>query len=165
MLNCYCWWGQEKAFFVFNGVKWDVKCLNEEYKAKCIVASSASGWLDNPLTEQYCCEVIGRFTFVSWCIVVWDSFSCHLTPGVDVLLNKGKIDPVIVPGGCTKYIQASDLLKLAQANERISQGNVRHLACQGRSWINCSRKHERAIKTTNDWMVAWGLEEVTSRYH
>ena len=65
--------------------------------------------MDEPLTEQYCREVIGTFTFGSRRLLAWDSFSCHLTPGVKELLNKGKVDPVIVPGGCTKYIQAPDV--------------------------------------------------------
>lgn len=100
---------KKKPFFVSRGAKRDVKRLNEEYKGKCIVASSASGWMDEPLTEQYCREVIGTFTFGSRRLLAWDSFSCHLTPRVKELLNKGKVDPVIVPGGCTKYIQAPDV--------------------------------------------------------
>ena len=56
---------KKKPFFVFRGAKRNVKRLNEEYKGKCIVASSASGWMDEPLTEQYCRKVIGTFTFGS----------------------------------------------------------------------------------------------------
>ena len=102
---------KKKPFFVFRGAKRDVKRLNEEYKARCIVTSSASGWMDEPLTEQHCHEVIETVTFCSRRLVyvAWDSFSCHLTPGVKELLSKSKVDPVIVPGGCTKYIQAPDV--------------------------------------------------------
>ena len=42
-------------------------------------------------------------------LLVWDSFRCHFTPGVKDLLNKGKIDSVIVAGRCMKYIQAPDV--------------------------------------------------------
>ena len=91
--------GKKKPFFVVKEAKRDVDRLNEEYKARCIVANSAGGWMDEPLTEQYCREVIGTFTFGSRRLLAWDSFSCHLTPGVKELLNKGKVDPVIVPGG------------------------------------------------------------------
>ena len=40
----------------------------------------------------------------------WDSFRCHVLDSIKQELNRTKIDPVIVPGGCTKYIQASDVL-------------------------------------------------------
>ena len=50
--------------------------------------------MDEELTERYCREVF---------------LSMSLNPAVKDLLNKGKIDSVIVPGGCTKYIQAPDV--------------------------------------------------------
>ena len=34
---------------------------------------------------------------------------CHVLDSVKQELNRAKIDPVIVPGGCTKYIQAPDV--------------------------------------------------------
>ena len=40
---------------------------------------SPSGWMDEPLTEQYCHKVIGTFTFSSWQLLAQYSFSCHLT--------------------------------------------------------------------------------------
>ena len=46
--------GKRKPFFVFKGAKRDVKRLNEEYRSKCIVASSDNGWMNEALTEQYC---------------------------------------------------------------------------------------------------------------
>lgn len=49
--------GKKKPFFVFKGAKCDVKRLNEDYRTKCVVASSDNGWMDETLTEQYCREV------------------------------------------------------------------------------------------------------------
>lgn len=54
---------EKKPFFVFKGAKRDIKRLNEKYQSKCIVASSDSRWMDEALTEQYCREVIGTFSF------------------------------------------------------------------------------------------------------
>ena len=52
-----------------------------------------------------------KYGIYVWCptIVSQDSFRCHLTPAVKNLLNKGKIDTAILPGGCMKYIQAPDV--------------------------------------------------------
>ena len=99
---------KKKPFFVFIAGKREVKRLNEEFKGKCSVAKSVSGWMDEELTERYCREVLGVFTFGAR-LLAWNSFRCHLTPAVKDLLNKGKIDSAIVLDGCTKYIQAPDV--------------------------------------------------------
>ena len=52
--------GKKKPFFVVKEAKRDVKRLNEEYKARCVVANSAGGWMDEPLTEQYYRELSER---------------------------------------------------------------------------------------------------------
>ena len=86
-----------------KGGKREVKRLNEEFKGRCSVATSVSGWMAEELAERYCREVLGVFTFGARRLLAWDSFRCHLTPAVKDL-KKGKIDSAIVPGGCTKYI-------------------------------------------------------------
>ena len=93
---------------MFKVAKQEVKKLNEEFKTRCVVASSNNGWMDEPLTEQFCRENLGTFSFVRR-LFAWDAFNCHLTPAVNGILNQGKVDSVIVPGGCTKYIQAADV--------------------------------------------------------
>ena len=40
----------------------------------------------------------------------WDSYEAHLTDNVKKVLTKSKIETVIVSGGCTKYIQAPDVV-------------------------------------------------------
>ena len=42
-------------------------------------------------------------------MLAWDSFRCHALDSVKQELNRAKIDPVIVPGGCIKYIQAPNV--------------------------------------------------------
>lgn len=41
-------------------------------------------------------------------MLAWDSFRCSVLDSVKQELNHAKIDPVIVSGECTKYIQAPD---------------------------------------------------------
>ena len=94
---------------MFKGGKREVKSQNEEFKETCSVAISVSGWMDEELTERYCREVLGVFTLGARRLLAWDSFRFHLTPAVKDLLNKRKTDSAIVPGGCTKYIQAPDV--------------------------------------------------------
>ena len=59
---------KKKPFFVFKGAKREVKRLNEEFRTQCVVATSASGWMTEELTEQ---EISGG----SWCIYLWQASS------------------------------------------------------------------------------------------
>ena len=65
---------KQKPFFLFKGAKREVKRLNEEFRTQCVVATSASGWMTEELTEQYILEVLGVFTFGKRRLLVWDSF-------------------------------------------------------------------------------------------
>ena len=50
---------------------------------------------------------MGQFSFRKR-LLAWDSHETHLTGKVKKAFTKPKIETVIVPGGCTKYIQAPD---------------------------------------------------------
>ena len=97
-----------KPFIVFPGAKRETKQLNEEFKNKCYVASSVNKWMNEDLTFDWVQGVLGIFSFTRR-MLAWDSFKCHLTDSIKQDLAKAKIDPVIVPGGCTRYIQAFDV--------------------------------------------------------
>ncbi len=98
-----------KPFIVFPGAKRESKLLNEEFKAKCVVASSHNGWMNEELTLNWVRNVLGKFSFTRR-ILAWDSFKCHVMETVKQELRTSKIDPLIIPGGCTKYIQAPDVV-------------------------------------------------------
>ena len=98
-----------KPFIVFPGAKRETKLLNEEFKSKCVVASSTNGWMNEDLTLSWARNVLGRFSFTRR-LLAWDSFKCHVMGTVKDELAESKIDTVIIPGGCTKYIQAPDVV-------------------------------------------------------
>ena len=97
-----------KPYIVFSGAKRESAALNEEFKAKCIVASSGNGWMNEELTLQWCKQVVGSFSFGKR-LLVWDTFEAHMTDEVKVSLKKMKVESALIPGGCTKYIQAPDV--------------------------------------------------------
>ena len=99
----------KKPFIVFKGAKRAVKQLNDRYHNQCVVSSCENGWMCDSLTEKFCHEVIGTFSFGNRRLFAWNSFRCHPTPGVNSILNRAKVDGVIIPGGCTKFIQAPDV--------------------------------------------------------
>jgi len=97
-----------RPFIVFGGAKRESAALNNEYKNKCVVAPSANGWMNEQLTIQWCKEIVGSFAFRKR-LLVWDTFEAHMTDEVKLSLKGMKVESALVPGGCTKYIQAPDV--------------------------------------------------------
>ena len=82
--------------------------MKEEFQHRAIVATSANGWMNTELTKVWVDSVVGAFAF-NRRLLAWDSYKCHMEDSITQSLKSKKIDPVIVPGGCTKYIQAPDI--------------------------------------------------------
>ena len=60
--------------------------------------NTTTDWFEN---------VLKTFTFGKRRLFASDSFRAHLVQSVKELLNKGKIDPVVIPGGATGHTQAA----------------------------------------------------------
>ena len=65
--------------------------------------------MNDEFTQQFCREVVGKFTFGARRLLARDAFRCHLTPEIRAILRSSHVDTIIVPGGCTKFIQAADV--------------------------------------------------------
>ena len=74
----------------------------------CYVASSVNGGMNEDLTRDWMQGVLGKFSFTHR-MLAWDSFKCHITDSIKQELAHAKMDPVIVPSGCTMDIQAPDM--------------------------------------------------------
>ena len=98
-----------KPFIVFKGTKRESKALHDEFNRKCSVAGSANGWMNEDLTLRWCNEILGQFSFRKR-LLAWDSYEAHLTDDVKKSLTKSKIESVIIPGGCAKYIQVPNVV-------------------------------------------------------
>ena len=93
---------------VFKGAKREVAALKQEFQHQAVVALSANGWMDTELTKMWVDSVLGSFAF-NRRLLAWDSFECHMEDSITESLKSNKIDRVIVPGGCSKYIQAPNV--------------------------------------------------------
>ena len=97
-----------KPFIVFKGAKREVATLNQEFRGKCILASSENGWMNTPLTLEWVQKVLGSFSF-NQRLLAWDSYECHMEQTVSKDLKAKKIELLVIPVGCTKYLQAPDV--------------------------------------------------------
>lgn len=98
-----------KPMIVFKGAKRELAALRQEYKGQAYIASSANAWMTTELTNEWVSHVLGSIAF-DHRLLAWDSYECHMEDSVVQSLHSRKVDVVIVPGGCTKYIQAPDVL-------------------------------------------------------
>ena len=66
--------GTKLIHFVFAGAKRESKALNDEFKTRCVVTSSANGWMNEELTIDWV-----RNIFISTSFTAWDTYDAHLT--------------------------------------------------------------------------------------
>ena len=97
-----------KPFVVFRAAKRESKSLDEEFKSHCVVKSSGNAWINEELITIRVKRVLDAFSF-NRRLLAWDSYECHMTDSVRKDLKDMNVDSVIIPGGCTKYIQAPDV--------------------------------------------------------
>ena len=64
--------------------------------------------MDTELTVTWTNTVLSHFSYKRR-LLAWDTYECHVVPNVTASLKSRKVDSVLMPGGCTKYIQAPDV--------------------------------------------------------
>ena len=116
-----------KPFVVVQGAKREVKALDEEFNRSCRVATSANAWMNEELTLRYVDEILGRFAFGQR-LLVWDSYEGHIMDSVTGKLRESRFERAIVPGKCTKYIQAGDVYLNKPFEERMMEKYDKWLA-------------------------------------
>ena len=65
-------------------------------------------------------EVLGNFSFYKR-LIAWDSYEAHMTDKIRRKLVNAKVESVIVRGGCTRHIQAPDLVWKKPFKARIEE--------------------------------------------
>ena len=111
---------KHKPFVVIAGAKRESKALHEEYKRQCSVASSTNGWMNEELTLRWINEIVGTFAFNKR-LLAWDSYEAHMTEDVKLRLKGINTESVIVPGGCTKHIQAPDVVWNKPFKQKVAE--------------------------------------------
>ena len=100
-----------KPYVVFPGHKGEVQNLKKDaaIENRCYVESTVNGWMNENTTIDWVENVLKTFTFVKRRLFACGSFRAHLVQSVKELINKGKLDPAVIPGGATGHIQAADV--------------------------------------------------------
>ncbi len=80
----------------------------KQFSGKLTLIWVGKSWFDDELTSEFLTKVIGTFSFGKR-LLVWDAFRCHISVSTKEELARMNIDIAVVPGGCTKFIQAPDV--------------------------------------------------------
>ena len=114
-----------KPFIVFAGAKRECKGLNEEFKSRCVIASSPNAWMNEELTLTYVNSIIGRFAF-NRRLLSRDSFECHITNSVREILKDFNVDDVNVSGECSSHTSRHPMCHGTNHLKRMLPMNVRN---------------------------------------
>ena len=97
-----------KPFLVFKGN--GTRLMNDLSTIPGVVVRfNSNGWMNDSLTIEYLKTIIGSFSFTKR-LMVWDAYKCHVSEAVKAECRLMKLEMAVVPGGCTKFVQAADLV-------------------------------------------------------
>ena len=98
--------GDMLPMLIFKGKR---ALKNLRIPAGVIVAVQPKAWNDVALTKIWIQKVLCRYTQKQHALLVWGTFSGHMTEDVAAELQKKNITVATIPGGCTSKIQPLDV--------------------------------------------------------
>lgn len=144
-----------KPFIVFRAAKCETKKLNEDFRHKCIVTTSSNTWMNEELTLNWVKSILGAFSF-NICLLAWNSYECHMMQSVKEALHQINVDQVIVPGGCTKYVQAPDVSWNRPFKALVSEQYGEWMASDVQEFTEAGNMRPQPRKTIVEWVwTAW----------
>ena len=96
---------------------------------------SENRWMNDGSTAVYLHSILGSLSF-SKRLLVWDAYKCHTSEANRRETTRLKLHTAIVPGGCTKFIQAPDVV-----------------------WNSCFKSHLR--RSYDTWLSEPSVHEYT----
>ena len=85
-----------------------------------VVQFNGNGWIRDGLACDYLKKVIDSFSFTKWPLI-WDAYKCHTSDGTRKQLECLFIYTAVIPDGCTKFIQAPDVVWNAIFKSQLCQ--------------------------------------------
>jgi hypothetical protein len=95
-----------RSFVLIPRVK-PIKDIIIKFKNKLQLCWAGTGqtFFNDDLTSEYLKSIIGQSFFGDKRLLAWDSYRCHISSNTKKVLKQLQVDTVVIPGGCTKFIQ------------------------------------------------------------
>ena len=87
-----------------------MKKLQREFAGQAVITSSPSAWMTEECMLEYVDKIIGANMFGKRRLLAMDTYTTHLCESVKRKLRNRHVDISYIPGGCTAYIQAPDVV-------------------------------------------------------
>ena len=85
-----------------------IKEIVTKFKNTLHLCWAGSSFFNGDLTSEFLQKIIG-FSMFGKRLLAWDLYRCHISDATKKQLKELQIDTAVIPGGCTKFIQAPDI--------------------------------------------------------
>jgi hypothetical protein len=97
--------------FVLLKNKRPIKEVVAKFKNKLHLSWAGRTFFNDELIFEYLQGIFGPQLFGKR-LISWDAYRCHISEGTKKKLKQLQIDTVVIPGGCTKFIQVCLMLRI-----------------------------------------------------
>ncbi len=125
----------------------------KEFSGKLVLSWSGKLWMDDESTSDFLDRVLGRALFQSR-LLVWDAFHAHLSKATKAHLRKINLHTAVVPGGCTKFVQAPDVCWNKPFKAKIQDLYEEWMDIGEKSYTTAGNLRAPSIATLCSWIVA-----------
>ena len=119
-----------------------------------IVAVQKQAWNDSTLTKMWIQKVLCQYTKKRNALLVWDTFSGHMTEEVIEELQKRNITVATIPGGCTSKVQPPDV----SLNKPFKSSCRNHWVRYMQQQVSQVPAGERLKLATKQVVIDWGVQ-------
>ena len=116
------------------------------------MASSSNGRMNEELVLKFLRQVFGMFAFRKR-LFAWDTFEAHMTEDVRKLLKEMKTDGALIPGRCTKYVQAPDVVWNKPFKSHIMESYCEWLASDVHQYTEVGNMKPASRHLVVEWIL------------
>uniref|UniRef100_A0A8P4FYH3 HTH CENPB-type domain-containing protein n=2 Tax=Dicentrarchus labrax TaxID=13489 RepID=A0A8P4FYH3_DICLA len=150
-----------RPYVAFRGADEEMAVLRQQISG-AVLTTSANGFMNDTLTADWLQRVLGRFNMEPR-LLVWDSYRCHISGTTRAELKRGyDITTAVIPRGCAKHIQATDVMWNQPFKRSLQDAYERWVAgVADKEYTAAGYLKLPARRLLVDWVIAaWdGLDE------
>lgn len=132
-----------------------IKEIVTMFKNKLHLCWAGRSFFNDELTSEYLQIIIGSAMFGKR-LLAWDSYRCHISDATKKQLKKLQIDTAVIPGGCTKFIQAPDVYWNGPFKAKVRQFYENWMLHGEKSYTKSGNMRAPSMEVYLMWIVdAW----------
>ena len=97
-----------KPLIIFKG-KTNRTLKNVQIPSTVVCTYQKKGYMDTTTMMLWIKKILNKYTMGQHCLLVFDTFSAHITEDVLQSLRKSNIQTAVIPRGCTSKVQPLDV--------------------------------------------------------